>query len=256
MKTIAINSTKGGTGKSTLSILFINALTRAGYKCLAIDTDMINHSLSFYFNKNIPIETMLKKNIFKVFTGETIRDNILPITEHIDLLHADVRLLDFRNIDTNKRLKKAMDTLDYDYIIIDTAPTYDNIIKNVLMASDILIIPINPDIFNHQTVKYQLEKLADLEITTLDVQIVFNQYDQPRTDNEEAYSNQIINIFMKDTMIGPFVNACHISKSNIIKKYINDQNYHLNNRGETVKIYNEVVQLIQNITNITIEGEI
>jgi hypothetical protein len=32
MKTIAINSIKGGTGKSTLSVLLVNALTGAGYK--------------------------------------------------------------------------------------------------------------------------------------------------------------------------------------------------------------------------------
>jgi cellulose biosynthesis protein BcsQ len=56
LKTITFNATKGGTGKSTLSIIALNALTGAGYKCLAIDTDMINHSLSFYFNSGIPFE--------------------------------------------------------------------------------------------------------------------------------------------------------------------------------------------------------
>jgi chromosome partitioning protein len=50
MKTITVNSTKGGTGKSTLSIILVNVLSGAGYKCLAVDADMINHSLSFYYN--------------------------------------------------------------------------------------------------------------------------------------------------------------------------------------------------------------
>jgi chromosome partitioning protein len=58
VKTFTFNSTKGGTGKSTLSIITLNALASAGYKCLAIDTDMINHSLSFYFNSRIPFETI------------------------------------------------------------------------------------------------------------------------------------------------------------------------------------------------------
>ncbi|GHV88865.1 hypothetical protein AGMMS50267_12250 [Spirochaetia bacterium] len=48
MKTIAINSIKGGTGKTTLSVLFINALMRAGNKCLVIDADASNNSLSFF----------------------------------------------------------------------------------------------------------------------------------------------------------------------------------------------------------------
>ncbi|GHV74721.1 hypothetical protein AGMMS49940_20230 [Spirochaetia bacterium] len=51
MKTIAINSTKGGTGKSTLSVIFANALVNAGYKCLVIDTDASNSSASYYLDE-------------------------------------------------------------------------------------------------------------------------------------------------------------------------------------------------------------
>ena len=82
MKTIIFNSTKGGTGKSTLSIITLNALAGAGYKCLAIDTDMINHSLSFYFNRGISFESIYEKNIFHVFTGSSIKENTLPVTDH------------------------------------------------------------------------------------------------------------------------------------------------------------------------------
>lgn len=256
MKTITFNATKGGTGKSTLSIITLNALTGAGYKCLAIDTDMINHSLSFYFNSGIPFEQIQAKNIFKVFTGEAITDNVLPITDRLDLLHADVRLSDFRSIETFKRLKKAMDWLNYDYCIIDTAPTFDNLTANVLTASDTLIIPITPDVFNYQSVKYLFGKLSDLELNDLDIHVLFNQYEKPRTDNKETYSNQIIDLFTGDETFKQFINPVRISKSNVIKKYINDRGYKINTRRETAKQYAELKDLLKSIAGITPEGGI
>jgi chromosome partitioning protein len=256
LKTITFNSTKGGTGKSTLSIITLNALAGAGYKCLAIDTDMINHSLSFYFNSGIPFETIYEKNIFHVFTGSSVKENTLPVADRIDLLHADVRLSDFRSIETFKRLKSAMEGLDYDYAVIDTAPTFDNIMVNVFMASDILLIPVQQDIFNYQSVKYLFKKLSGLELPELDIHVIMNQYEKPRSDNKATYANQLLDLFANDDVISGFINPIHISKSNIIRKYINGQNYRLNSRVETKKQYEELKSLIESVTHIKIEGDI
>jgi chromosome partitioning protein len=256
LRTITFNSTKGGTGKSTLSIMLTNALAGAGYKCLAIDMDMINHSLSFYFNKDIPFDTLYKKNIFEVFAGSSIKNNVLPVTEKIDLVHADVRLSDFRSIETSKRLKKAMEGLDYDYAIIDTAPTFDNLTVNVLMASDILLVPVQQDVFNYQSVKYLFKKLSDLDIPELDIHVILNQYEKPRSENKATYANQLIDLFADDKVISDFINPVHISKSSVIRKYINGQNYRLNSRIETKKQYEELKSLIESVTRIKIEGDI
>ena len=254
MKIITCNSTKGGTGKSTLSIILLNALSRAGYKCLTIDMDMINHSTSFYLNAGIPYQTILKKNIFRVFAGSSVKDNVLHITDKVDLLHADVRLSDFRSIETFQRLKSAIEKLDYDYIIIDTAPTFDNIVINTFMASDTLLIPIQQDIFNYQSVKYLFKKLSELGLSHLDIHIILNHYEKPRS--ETTYTNQLIELFKKEKTISKFISPVHISKSSTIKKYINTQGYRLNARKETQKSYTELVELIKLITGITIEGDI
>ena len=254
MKTISFNATKGGTGKSTLSIITLNALTASGYKCLAIDTDMINHSLSFYYNDGIPFDTIQAKNIFKVFTGESIADNIIPINDRLDLLHADVRLSDFRSMDNFKRLKKQIQALTgYDFIVIDTAPTFDNIIVNVFTASDYLIVPVIPDVFNYQSVKYLFGKLADLELSALDTHVVFNQYDKPRTDNKDTFTNQVIDLFKQDAGISPFIGT-FISRSPVIKKYINDRGYRINERRETAKQYAEIKDFIAGTLSITLNG--
>ena len=252
MKVISFNATKGGTGKSTLSIITVNALTQAGYKCLAIDTDMINHSLSFYYNAGIDIETINNKNIFKVFTGESIPDNILKINDRLDLIHADIRLSDFRSIDSLKRLKKNIQDLLYDYIIIDTAPTYDNITANVFNASNYLFIPVIPDVFNYQSVKYLFNKLSDLELNNLDISVIYNQYEKPRTDNKDTFSNQVIDIFSNNSTINQFICKYYISKSNIIKKYINDKGYKISDRKETKKQYIEIIDLLNSILKLNL----
>jgi chromosome partitioning protein len=252
MKTIAISSIKGGTGKSTLAILFINALTGAGYRCLVIDADASNNSLSSYFNNDEALAPERRKTIFNLFMGERLADCAIRINENLDLVCGDVRLNEFRSTDSLKRLKKSLQGFEYDFAIIDTSPTYDNIIGNVLAASDILLIPIQQDIFNYQVLKYQFEKLADLELDSLDTHIIFNQFERPLTDNQNAYRNQITNLFLEDEVFKSFINPNRISRSSIFRKYINKRRYRIDGKTETRKGYGEIKSLIQSVLGITI----
>ncbi|GHV55273.1 chromosome partitioning protein ParA [Spirochaetia bacterium] len=253
MKTIAINSIKGGTGKSTLSVLFINALMRAGKKCLVIDADASNNSLSFYLDNSSGLEASQGHTVFDLFLGTKVQDCVKKVQDNLDLIRGDVRLNEFRSTDSLKRLKRALQGLDYDFVIIDTSPTYDNIIGNVLTASDILLIPVQQDIFSFQVLKYQFEKLADLELDDLDTHIIFNQFEKPLNGNQETYRNQITNMFLENEVFKPFINKYHLSRSSVYRKYINKRNYRLSSKSETQKGYEEVQNLVQNILGVTIK---
>jgi chromosome partitioning protein len=256
MKTISINSIKGGTGKSTLSVLLINSLVSAGYKCLVIDADASNNSLSFYLDDTEAVETNQNKTIFNLFMGNKVQDCLTQVKDRLDLIRGDVRLNEFRSTDSLKRLKRSLAGLDYDYCIIDTSPTYDNIIGNVLTASDVLLIPIQQDIFSYQALKYQFEKLADLELDNLDTHIIFNQFEKPLTDNQGAYRNQITNMFLDDEVFKPFINPNKLSRSSVYRKYINRRNYQLDEKVETRKGFDEVKNLVQSVLGITVEEAI
>jgi chromosome partitioning protein len=253
MKTIAINSIKGGTGKSTLSILFINALTKSGYRVLVIDADASNNALSFYLNDTPSVSP---KSIFDLFMGNKVEDCVIKVNESLGLIRGDVRLNEFRATDSLKKIKRSLQGLDYDFVIIDTAPTYDNIIGNVLTASDVLLIPVQQDIFSHQALRYQFEKLTDLELDDLDINIIFNQYEPPLNDNQATYRHQIANMFLNDEAFKPFINTNHLSRSSAFRKYINKQNYRLNGRAETKKAYEEAKALIESILGIEIKEAI
>ena len=252
MKTIAVNSIKGGTGKTTLAVLFINALTGAGYRCLAVDTDAGNNSLSFYLDDSETPAIERRNTVFNLFMGEKVQDCKTGISGKLDLIPGDVRLNEFRSTDSLKRLKRSLQDSDYDYCIIDTSPAYDNITGNVLAASDVLLIPVQQDIFSYQALRYQFEKLTDLELDRLDTHIVFNQFEKPLTDNRSAYRNQITNLFLEDETFKPFINPNHISRSSVFRKYINKRHYRLDGKPETLKGYEEIKNLIQSVLGIGI----
>jgi chromosome partitioning protein len=259
MKTIAINSVKGGTGKSTLAVLIINALTMSGFRCLVIDADASNNSLSFALceggTADAP-DTAPVKTVFHLFMGEPVQNCVIKVNDCLDLIRGDVRLNEFRSTDSLKRLKRSLAGQDYDFCVIDTSPTYDNIIGNVLTACETLIVPVEQDLFSYQALKYQFEKLADLELD-IDAHIVFNQFEKPLTDNQSAYRNQITNLFLEDEVFKPFINPCRISRSSVYRKYINRQNYRLEEcKAETRKGYGEIKDLIQSILGVAVEEAI
>jgi chromosome partitioning protein len=142
---------------------------------------------------------------------------------------------------------------DYDFTIIDTSPTYDNIIGNVLMASDILVIPVQQDLFSYQALQYQFEKLTDLELANLDTHIVFNQFENPLTDNQGSYRNMITNLFLGNEAFKPFINPNRISRASAFRKYINKRNYRIDGRKETAKAHGEIKSLIQSVLDIELK---
>jgi chromosome partitioning protein len=217
-----------------------------------VDTDASNHSLSFYFDKPTA-EPLKDKTIFDLFMGEPLQNCVMHVNENLDLVSGDVGLNEFRSTDSMKRLKRALQEAEYDFTIIDTSPTYDNIIGNVLTASDYLLIPIQQDLFSYQALRYQFDKLADLELSSLDTHIIFNQFEKPLSENKGAYRNQITNLFLEDETFKPFINPNRISRFSVYRKYINKRNYHIDGSNETFKAHEEVKSLIQSILGIEIK---
>jgi len=256
MKTIAINSIKGGTGKSTLAALFVIMLVKAGFRCLAIDADASNQSLSFFLDDCGKANAIRGKTVFHLFMDGKTQECIKRINEKLDLIPGDVRLNEFRSTDSLKRLKRALQDVEYDFIVIDTSPTYDNVIGNVLTASDILLIPIQQDLFCYQALQYQFEKLADLELASLDTHVVFNQFEKPLTTNQSAYRNQITNLFLENEAFKPFINPNRISRSSAFRKFVNKRNYRIDSKPEAQNAYEEVKNFIESVLDISIKEDL
>lgn len=223
---------------------------------MVIDADASNNSLSFYLDDSNGLDLSQRKTVFDLFLGVNVQDCAVRIQDNLDLIRGDVRLNEFRSTDSLKRLKRTLQGQPYDFCIIDTSPAYDNITGNVLTASDVLLIPVQQDIFSHQALKYQLEKLADLELDALDTHIIFNQFEKPLNGNQGTYRNQITNLFLENETFKPFINPNHISRSSVYRKYINRRNYQLTAKTETQTGYEEIQRLVQSVSGVTIKEAI
>lgn len=149
---IAIANQKGGVGKTTTAINLSAAFARTGKQVLLIDLDpQANSSLTFLKHEAIEhsvYELLIEPNV-------SYEDVIRPTTvANLDVLPSRINLAKFESkligeFDAPFRLKDRIEglTRKYDCIFIDTPPTLGLITVNALVASDYLLIPIQPSYF-------------------------------------------------------------------------------------------------------------
>ena len=172
-KIIAIANQKGGVGKTTTAMNLAASLAVLEFKTLVIDADPQANTTSWLGFDPKSVETSIYECMVEgidvnSITIKTEIENLFLIPSHIDLVGAEVEMVNMDN--REERMKTAVSKIKdkYDFIVIDCSPSLGLITINALTAANSVIIPVQCEYF-------ALEGLGKLLNTIKIIQTRLNQ---------------------------------------------------------------------------------
>jgi chromosome partitioning protein len=186
-KVVSVQMLKGGVAKTT-SVLNIGlGAAKYGARVLFIDMDQ-QANLTFALGVDIEEAQEMPVWLDIVEKKASIQDCVIKLTDNMDLIPSNLNnsVLDRVLLNSNRNWSLAVKThLDkirknYDLILIDTAPALSATNTAVTVASDEVILPVNPDRFSYMGLEKHLEELLEIKKDfdlDLNEKILFTRFD-------------------------------------------------------------------------------
>ncbi len=237
---IAISNQKGGVGKTTTAISLAGALISENKKVLVIDMDpqgncskglgidstIINHSLYNVLTSSYDIKKVIKKTNFKNL-------DLLPSNANLAIVESKIQ--DNSMCALKQELVKVEGI--YDFILIDTPPSFGYLSISSLIACDYVLIPVQCEYFALDAVSHMLATISNIQTSyNKNIKILgflLTMYD-PRLRLSTSITTEIRKLFKEKTFITQIPRNSTIVESQIAGLPINI--YKPNSIGATAYI--------------------
>jgi chromosome partitioning protein len=170
MRVVSIVNQKGGCGKTTTAVNLAAVLARGGARVLLVDMDPQSHCAA---GLGVPEQTLERTvadaMLFDHAQLPRAADFVWEVSHGLRLLPSSFSLASLETphgpmasrFDRDRRLARVLAAWrdDFDWCIIDCAPTLGLLTANALRASDLAIIPVETGFFSLKGAERQVDAI-------------------------------------------------------------------------------------------------